>query len=160
MPVPEGGSLVGPTACNRTIPVYDGYIRFNVSLHYVGVKQISIEGYSGPVSVCSARYYPISGHKRDLRSTRIYGGKPRHRAWLAPIPQAHIVVPVHVALMTLAGAAVIDAVSFSIEPSAATATTTHYSAFRADEIIGSKRVYSDRSTFSEHARTAMRRSGT
>ena len=125
MPVPEGGSLVGPTACNRTIPVYDGYIRFNVSLHYVGVKHISIEGYSGPVSVCSARYYPISGHKRDSRSTRFMAENRDIEAWLAPIPQAHVVVPVHVSLMTLAGAAVIDAVAFSIEPSAATATSTH-----------------------------------
>ena len=47
-------------------------------------------------------------------------------AWLAPIERAHVVVPFHVALMTLAGAAVIDAVEFSVEPSAGlTATTSH-----------------------------------
>jgi len=41
--------------------------------------------------------------------------KQRHRGlWLAPIDRAHVVVPIHVALMTLAGAAVIDAVEFSV----------------------------------------------
>jgi len=32
MPVPEGEPLIGPAACNRTIPVYDGYVRFDVTL--------------------------------------------------------------------------------------------------------------------------------
>jgi len=125
MPVPEGESLVGPAACNRTIPVYDGYVRFNVTLHYVGTRNMSIEGYSGPVSVCAARYIPISGHKRDSRSTRFMAENRDIEAWLAPIARAHVVVPLHVALMTLAGAAVIDAVAFSVEPSDVTATSTH-----------------------------------
>lgn len=125
MPVPEGESLVGPAACNRTIPVYDGYIRFNVTLHYIGVKQVSIDGYSGPVTVCSARYFPISGHKRDSKSTKFMAENRNIEAWLAPVPRAHIVIPIHVGLMTLAGFAVIDGVSLSIEPSDLTATSTH-----------------------------------
>jgi hypothetical protein len=125
MPVPEGQPLIGPAACNRTIPVYDGYVRFDVTLHYVGVKDVSVNGYSGPVSVCSARYTPISGHKRDSKSTRFMAENRDIEAWLAPIERAHVVVPLHVALMTLAGAAVIDAVEFSVVPSDVTATSTH-----------------------------------
>jgi hypothetical protein len=125
MPVPEGQPLIGPAACNRTIPVYDGYVRFDVTLHYVGVKDVSVNGYSGPVSVCSARYIPISGHKRDSKSTRFMAENRDIEAWLAPIERAHVVVPLHIALMTLAGAAVIDAVEFSVIPSDVTATSTH-----------------------------------
>jgi hypothetical protein len=125
MPVPEGQPLIGPAACNRTIPVYDGYVRFDVTLHYVGVKDVSVNGYSGPVSVCSARYIPISGHKRDSKSTRFMAENRDIEAWLAPIERAHVVVPLHVAMMTLAGAAVIDAVEFSVVPSDVTATSTH-----------------------------------
>jgi hypothetical protein len=125
MSVPEGEPLIGPAACNRTIPVYDGYVRFDVQLHYAGVKEVSVDGYSGPVSVCSARYIPISGHKRDSKSTRFMAENRDIEAWLAPIPRAHVVVPLHVELMTLAGAAVIDAVEFSVVPSDVTATSTH-----------------------------------
>jgi len=125
MPVPEGEPLIGPAACNRTIPVYDGYVRFDITLHYIGVRDVSIEGYSGPVSVCAARYVPISGHKRDSKSTKFMSENRDIEAWLAPIERAHVVVPLHVALMTLAGAAVIDAVEFSVAPSGLTATSTH-----------------------------------
>ena len=125
MTVPEGQPLVGPAACNRTIPVYDGYVRFDVTLHYVGVRDVTVDGYSGPVSVCAARYIPVSGHKRDSKSTKFMAENRDIEAWLAPIWRAHVVVPFHVALMTLAGAAVIDAVEFSVEPSDLTAITTH-----------------------------------
>jgi Protein of unknown function (DUF3108) len=125
MAVPEGQPLVGPAACNRTIPVYDGYVRFDVTLHYVGVRDVSVKGYTGPVSVCAARYTPISGHKRDSKSTRFMAENRDIEAWLAPIQKAHVVVPFHIALMTLAGAAEIDAVEFSVEPSDLTATSSH-----------------------------------
>jgi hypothetical protein len=125
MAVPEGQPLVGPAACNRTIPVYDGYVRFDVTLHYVGVRDVAVDGYSGPVSVCAARYTPVSGHKRDSKSTKFMAENTDIEAWLAPIERAHVVVPFHVTMMTLAGTAVIDAVEFSVEPSDLAATTTH-----------------------------------
>ena len=125
MPVPEGESLVGPAACDRTIQVYDGYVRFDVALHYVGVRDVSVKGYSGPVSVCSARYIPIAGHKRDSKSTKFMAENRDIEAWLAPLERAHVVVPLHVALMTLAGDAVIDAVDFRSSPSDLTPTSTH-----------------------------------
>jgi hypothetical protein len=125
MAVPEGQPLVGPAACNRTIPVYDGYVRFDVTLHYVGARDVAVDGYSGPVSVCAARYTPVSGHKRDSKSTKFMAENRDIEAWLAPIEGAHVVVPFHVAMMTLAGNAVIDAVEFSVAPSGLTATTTH-----------------------------------
>jgi hypothetical protein len=125
MTVPEGQPLVGPAACNRTIPVYDGYVRFDVTLHFVDVRQVVVDGYSGPVSVCAARYTPVSGHKRDSKSTKFMAGNRDIEAWLAPIARAHVVVPFHIAMMTLAGTAVIDAVEFSVEPSDLTAITTH-----------------------------------
>ena len=40
MPVPEGASPVGPSVCNRRVPVFDGYTRFDVTLTYVGAKEV------------------------------------------------------------------------------------------------------------------------
>ncbi|SFJ98013.1 DUF3108 domain-containing protein [Methylocapsa palsarum] len=125
MAVPEGQPLVGASACNRTLPVYDGFVRFNVALSYVGTRDVSVSGYSGPVSVCAARYTPISGHKRDSRSAKFMSENREIEAWLAPLPHAHVVVPLRVALTTLAGAAVIEAVDFTIQASDVAATTAH-----------------------------------
>jgi len=125
MPIPEGEPLIGPAACNRTIPVFDGYVRFNVTLNYVGMKTVSVPGYSGPVSVCGARYTPIAGHSRDSKSTKFMAENKDIEAWLAPIPRAHVVVPLHVRLMTLAGNAEIDAEEFLVEPSGVAAAHPH-----------------------------------
>ena len=125
MSVPEGEPLVGPAACDRTIRVYDGYVRFNITLHYAGQKEVAIEGYSGPVSVCAARYTPIAGHSRDSKSTKFMAENKDIEAWLAPVPRAHVVVPLHVRLMTMAGEAEIDASQFIVEPSGVRAAKTH-----------------------------------
>jgi hypothetical protein len=37
-------------------------------------------------------------------------------AWLVPIESAHVVIPFHVAIRTMAGMAVVEATEFSIEP--------------------------------------------
>jgi len=116
MAVPDGQPLVGPAACNRRIPVFDGYMRFDLALSFVGTKQVAVKGYSGPVSVCSVRYIPIAGHKLDSKSTRFMAANREIETWLAPVERARVVVPLHVALKTLAGSAVIDAVEFSVEP--------------------------------------------
>lgn len=119
MPVAAGEALVGPAACNRTLPVFDGFARYDIELSFVGTRQVSIRGYSGPVSVCRARYVPVSGHRPDARSTRFMADESQIEAWLAPIEHAHVVVPFHVSLTTLHGTAVVDAVEFAVEPNGA-----------------------------------------
>lgn len=112
MSVPPGQPLVGPTACDRTIPVYDGLVRFNVSLFYKGVRNVRTKGYAGPVSVCSARYTPISGYKFDSQSTKYMADNRDLEVWLAPVAQAHVVVPYYIKVGTKSGSLIIQAVDF------------------------------------------------
>jgi hypothetical protein len=123
MAVPPGQSLVGPAACNRTIPVYDGFTRFDITLSYAGTRGVSIPGYAGPVSVCSARYRPVAGHKMDSKSTAFMAANRDIEVWLAPVEHAHVVVPLRVSLQTMAGLAIVDAVEFNVAPAELTATT-------------------------------------
>lgn len=123
MAVPNNQPLVGPAACNRTLRIYDGYVRYDVALSYAGTREVAAKGYSGPVAVCTARYHPIAGHKLDSQSTRFMANNREIEAWLAPVEKAHVVVPFHVSLMTMAGLAIIDAVEFTVEPSTVTANT-------------------------------------
>jgi hypothetical protein len=116
MPVPEGASPVGPSACNRRVPVFDGYTRFDVTLTYVGVKEVKTNGYSGPVTICSARYVPIAGHKPSNKATQFMAENRDMNVWLAPVPNQRIVVPYRVSLMTMAGTAVIEASELRFAP--------------------------------------------
>ncbi len=116
LPVPPGANPVGPAACNRRVPVYDGYTRFDVTLSFVGVKDIKTPGYSGPVTICSARYIPIAGHKTTAKATRFMAENKDMEVWLAPVPNIRVVVPYRVSLMTLAGTAVVEASELRFGP--------------------------------------------
>lgn len=114
MPVPGAG--VGPAVCNRRIPVFDGYTRFDITLNYEGVKQVKTRGYNGPVTMCSARYVPIAGHKPSNPSTQFMADNKDMSIWLAPAPNTGMVVPYRVSLMTMAGTAVIEAAELKFSP--------------------------------------------
>ncbi len=125
MAVPAGEPLVGPSACNRTLPIYDGVVRFDLSMSYVGTRNVEVKGYSGPVSVCAVRYRPVAGHRANSQSTKFMAENREIEAWLAPVEPAHVVVPFRVSLRTLAGMAEIEATEFSIEPDNMTAKQEH-----------------------------------
>ena len=114
MPVAGNEPLVGPAACNRSIPVYDGYTRFDVNLSYVGVRKVSAAGYSGPVVVCSARYVPVSGHRPDRKVTQFMADNRDMEVWLAPVEQSRVLIPFRISVATLIGTTVIEAQEFSI----------------------------------------------
>ena len=114
MPVPGGEKLVSPAACNRSIPVYDGYTRFDVNLTYVGTRNVSATGYSGPVVVCSARYVPVSGHRPDRQVTKFMADNKDMEVWLAPLEASHVLVPFRISVATMVGTTIIEAQEFSI----------------------------------------------
>ncbi len=42
MAVPGTGEVIGPQSCNRTIPIFDGGVRFNVLLAYTGTREVTV----------------------------------------------------------------------------------------------------------------------
>ncbi len=114
VPAPAKGPLVGPAACDRTIPVFDGYTRFDVSLSYVGQRDVSAKGYKGPVAVCAVRYVPIAGHRRDRPGTKFMADNKDLEVWLAPIDGARVLMPFRVSVRTMIGTTVIEASEFSV----------------------------------------------
>ncbi len=124
MTVPAHEPLVGPAACNRTLPIYDGYARFDIQLSYAGQRDVAIGGYSGPVSVCNARYRPISGHLANSKATQFMADNNEIEVWLAPVEHAHIVVPMKVSMPTTAGHLSVEAVDLEVDAPAATDAIT------------------------------------
>ena len=123
MPVPAGQPLDGPAACNRTLPIYDGYARFDVALHYAGTHDVAVPGYSGPVAICTARYLPISGHLVNSRSTAFMAQNTGIEVWLAPVEHAHVVVPIKVTMPTMTGNLDIQAEDFEVTAAGGEPTT-------------------------------------
>ena len=87
IPAPASGPIVSPAACDRKVPIFDGYTRFDIDLTYVGERRVATKGYEGPVVVCAARYVPIAGHRRDRPATKFMADNKDLEVWLAPIEQ-------------------------------------------------------------------------
>lgn len=112
MPVPGTEPVMGPAACNRTIPVYDGFTRFDVSLTYSGMRQVKAKGYAGPVVVCAVRYTPIAGH-RNRKPVQFMAENRDIEVWLAPVGASRVVVPFRISMATMIGHLTIEAEEFS-----------------------------------------------
>jgi hypothetical protein len=115
IPAPASGPIVSPAACNRTIPIFDGYTRFDINLSYVGERSAKAKGYDGPVAVCAARYVPISGHRRDRPATKFMADNKDLEVWLAPIESDHVLMPFRISVRTMIGTTVVEASEFRVD---------------------------------------------
>lgn len=106
----------GKDACNRTLPIFDGAARYDIKLTNAGTRNVKLDGYSGPVAVCQARYVPIAGHRALRPSTKFMAENKDITAWLAPVAGTDVMVPVRISVKTMVGTAVIEASSFKVDP--------------------------------------------
>lgn len=113
MPV-AGANLIGPASCDRTIPVFDGYARFDISLSYAGTQQVRSPAYSGPVAVCKARYKAIAGHRNNRKQTQYMENNRQIEVWLMPVEAARVVTPYRIQVATQVGQLVIEATKMSL----------------------------------------------
>lgn len=112
MPVPGDGEVIGPAACNRTLSLFDGGVRFDIVLSFTGTRQVDSPAYHGPVAICSARYKPYAGHRPDRPSTKFMVDNKDMSVWLAPVGGTRYVVPYRVSVLSMVGTTVIEATSF------------------------------------------------
>jgi hypothetical protein len=113
MPVSGGPALLSAKACDRTLPVFDGAQRFDVTLSYSRMEKVRSEaGYSGPALVCAARYKPISGYRAKRDQTRFMAENKDLEVWLAPIEGTRVLAPWRIVVGTQIGRLVIEAERF------------------------------------------------
>jgi hypothetical protein len=115
IPAPPSGPIVSPAACERKVPIFDGYTRFDINLTYVGERSVATKGYEGPVVVCAARYVPIAGHRRDRPATKFMADNKDLEVWLAPIESDRVLIPFRVSVRTMIGTTVVEASEFRID---------------------------------------------
>lgn len=114
MPVSGRGGV--SAACNRTLPIFDGAARYDIKLSSAGTREVKLDGYSGQVAVCQARYVPIAGHRALRPSTKFMAENKDITTWLAPVAGTNVMVPVRISVKTMIGTAVIEASSFKVDP--------------------------------------------
>jgi len=95
------------TPCGNTVPVFDGWRRFDISVDYQGETDLEAsEGYSGPAHKCEGHLTPVAGYSAKAM-TELKEDPQKVEVWLAPMESAGFLVPVRIIAPTPYGGAVI-----------------------------------------------------
>lgn len=114
MPVRNAKDSLGPKACARKLPIFDGWTRFDVKLSYQGTKDVSGRGYDGPVVICKAKWVPVAGHRPSKASVK-YMAKAPIELWLAPTGRDNVLIPYRISMQTKNGKLVVQASKLTID---------------------------------------------
>jgi hypothetical protein len=116
MTVPSGQDPLGPSACNRTFRIFDGFSRSDIGLEFVKTEDVNTSGYKGKVSVCSVHYLPIAGHKPAATMTKFMQSNTGIEMRLAPIPDTQQLLIVSATIPLPVGTASLQIEELQIEP--------------------------------------------
>lgn len=122
--VPGEGEVLSPDVCRRTLPIFDGYQRFDLALAFKRMDETGAQaGYQGPVVVCSVTYRPIAGHRPARYAIKYLMEQRDIEISFAPIAGTRVVAAFRMYVPTLVGPAVLQATQFSTAVSASRAGT-------------------------------------
>ena len=111
--VPGTGAVVSSDACQRSIAVFDGRLRYNLKLAFKRMDTVTAgRGYTGSVVVCSVSFTPIAGFVPTRYVVKYLAEQREMEVWLAPIAGTRVLVPFRFETPTPVGAVVMEATEF------------------------------------------------
>ncbi len=111
--VPGSGEMAGPAACERTIAVFDGRMRFNLRLAYKRIEQVQVPaGYQGPAVVCAVYFTPLAGYDPNRYALKYLQAERGMEIWLAPLSGTRLMVPYRLSVPTPIGVGILQATRF------------------------------------------------
>jgi hypothetical protein len=111
------GDLTSPDVCRRTVAIFDGRQRYDLTLAFKRMDQVKADkGYEGPVVVCMVVYQPLAGHRPDRPAVRQLMESRDMDIWFAPIAGTRFLAPFRISLPTVIGTAILQADQFVSSP--------------------------------------------
>jgi hypothetical protein len=111
------GETVVPQACQRTLSIFDGRMRYDLQLAFKRLEGVKSQaGYQGPVVVCAVHFLPLAGHVPERYALRYLMELRDIELWLAPIAGTRIVAPYRISIPTPVGVGVMEATQFIAMP--------------------------------------------
>jgi hypothetical protein len=111
--VPGTGNPVGPAACERTTPIFDGRMRYNLKFSYKRMEHVKAEkGYEGPAVVCAVYFVPVAGYVPSRMAIKYLAKQRDMEVWLAPVAATRVLVPFRVSIPTPVGLGLMQATQF------------------------------------------------
>jgi hypothetical protein len=113
--VPGSGDVIGPEACNRVLPIFDGVARYDLSFAYARQEKVATKGFSGPAVVCSVTFKAIAGHRLGRKDIEYMEANKDIAVWLVQVAGSRVLVPFKISVATKVGTCLIAATSFSTQ---------------------------------------------
>jgi len=98
--------------CGRTVKMYDGEMRANLTLAYVEKGSISVKGYKGPTVTCRMGFEPVSGFRQGRKALDFLKRKSRIQVTFAPLGQTGVYAPIYATVGTEIGTITVRARRF------------------------------------------------
>jgi len=108
VPYRRSGGTLGADACNKTLPIFDGWTRFDVKLHFRKFAEVNSDGYTGKAVVCGARWVPVAGHRLNKQTVVYLQENKDLEAWLIPVAGSNFLVPYRMSIKTKSGTLLIQ----------------------------------------------------
>ena len=115
--MPGNGEILSSEACDRTIAVFDGRLRYDVQFAFKRMENVKAKkGYAGPAVVCAAYFSPVAGFIPSRTAIKYLAKQRQMEVWLAPIAGTRVLVPYRAQSPTPVGQAVLEASEFISVP--------------------------------------------
>ena len=107
------GDPVSAEACQRTVSVFDGRMRYDLQMAFKRMEMVKADkGYAGPVVVCAVYFSPIAGHVPSRTAIKYLAKLRDMEVWLAPIAGTRVLAPYRAEGPTPVGHIVLQATQF------------------------------------------------
>ena len=111
--VPGNGDPVTPEACRTGAAVFDGRMRYDLTLDFKRMETVRADkGYYGPVVVCAIYFKAIAGYIPDRPVIKYLQSARNIEIAFAPIPGTRFLVPFRMVVPTPLGTAMLEATQF------------------------------------------------
>ncbi len=104
---------LGPEACQRTVPIFDGRVRYDLHLTFKRMEKVRADkGYQGPAVVCAVQFTPIAGYIPSRAAMKYLAAQKEMEVWFAPIANTRVLAPFRFSVPTPLGMGVLQATEF------------------------------------------------
>ncbi|MBN9270654.1 MAG: DUF3108 domain-containing protein, partial [Mesorhizobium sp.] len=98
--------------CGRTVKIYDGEMRANLTLTYQSKGTISVPGYKGDTVTCRLAFEPVSGYRKGRKALEFLKNRSRILVTFAPVGKTGVYAPIRASVGTQIGPLTISARRF------------------------------------------------
>jgi len=108
-----------PDACNRTLKIFDGRVRYDLHLVYGAKSDVTgdASSYSGPAIICAVAYRPIAGQRILPPEVQKFESNIEFSIWFVPVGSTGILLPHRILIQTQSGLLTVTATKFVVHGS-------------------------------------------